>query len=136
MKWLLFKYGLCLFLLLQAGICFSQQEVKKQSAEVYTTAEQMPSFPGGKDAMSKYIRKHLRYPNSAMKNAVHGKVVVRFVVEADGSITHTEIISGLDGDCDKEALRVVSEMPKWDPGMQNGNFVAVYYNLPITFAMF
>jgi protein TonB len=136
MKQTFFKYGICLFLLLQAGISFSQQEEKKQHVTVYTTAEQMPSFPGGKDALSKYMRKHLRYPKSAMKNAVHGKVVVRFVVEADGSITHAEIISSLDSACDKEALRVVRGMPKWDPGMQNGNFVAVYYNLPITFAMF
>jgi periplasmic protein TonB len=134
MKHLLLKYGLCLLLLLYAGFSFSQE--KKAPSEVYTIAEQMPSFPGGKGALSKYISKHLRYPESAMKNAVHGKVVVRFIVAADGSIAHPEILSSLDADCDKEALRVVSEIPKWDPGMQNGNFVAVYYNLPITFAMF
>lgn len=136
MKHIILKYGICLFLLSQAGICFSKQESKKDTATVYTTAEQMPSFPGGKDAMSKYIRKHLRYPKTAMKNAVHGKVVVRFVVEKDGSITNATIINSLDPDCDKEALRVINAMPKWDPGMQNGAFVAVYYNLPITFAMF
>lgn len=130
------KYGFCLFLLLYAGISFSKQESKKDTAEIYTTAEQMPSFPGGKDALSKYIRKQLHYPKTAMKNGVQGKVVVRFVVEKDGSITNANIISSLGPDCDKEALRVINAMPKWDPGMQNGVFVAVYYNLPITFAMF
>lgn len=135
MRYAFWKYGICLFLLSQAGISFAQQS-KSEQGNIYTAAEQMPSFPGGKDALNKYIRKHLRYPKAAMKNATQGKVVVRFVVEADGSISHATIVRSLDAACDKEALRVIREMPKWDPGMQNGHFVAVYYNLPITFAMF
>jgi len=135
MKYTFWRYAVCLFLLSQAGFSFSQ-ESRKQSREVYTTATQMASFPGGKDALNRYINKHLRYPKTAMKNAVQGKVVIRFIVEADGSITNAKVVRSLHAECDKEALKVIKEMPKWDPGMQNGRFVAVYYNLPITFAMF
>jgi len=126
---------LLLFLLLCAGISFSRQTQEALPRKVFTAVEQMPTFPGGKDALNKYIRKHLKYPKAAMKNAVEGKVVLRFIVEADGSISNVEVIRGIDGDCDHEAIRVVEEMPKWDPGMQNGVFVATYYTLPITFAM-
>jgi protein TonB len=129
------KYGLLSFLLLYAGISFSQQDKKDIPREVFTTAEQMPSFPGGKNALNKYIQKHLRYPEKSMKHAAQGKVVLRFIVEPDGSITHAEVLRGMDSECDKVALKAIQEMPKWDPGMQHGVFVAVYYTLPITFAM-
>lgn len=131
------RYAFVIFLLLQAGISFSRQvETDTATRSVYTSAEQMPTFPGGHDALSKYISKHLRYPKQAMKDAVQGKVLIRFIVEADGSISGAAVLKGLDAACDAEALRVIKAMPKWDPGMQNGSFVAVYYNLPITFAMF
>ena len=92
----------------------------------------MPSFPGGEGDLNKYINKHLKYPEKVMQ----GKVIVRFIVEPDGHISNAKIMKSLNAACDQAALKVINNMPPWDPGMQNGTFVAVYYNLPITFALF
>jgi protein TonB len=135
MKKIFYTCFLLLFLLSYAGISFSKQDNKQISREAFTTAEQMPTFPGGKNALTKYIKRHLQYPEKAMKNAVEGKVVLRFIVGADGTVSNIEVVQSLNAECDKEALSVIERMPKWDPGMQNGAFVSVYYTLPITFAM-
>ena len=74
-------------------------------------------------------------PKKARKNNTEGKVVVRFVVDEDGYVTHAEVISGIGSGCDEEALRVVSSMPKWQPGTQNGEPVRVYFTLPIMFKL-
>lgn len=129
------KYGLILLLIFVTGNAFSQEAKKELHREVFTTAEQMPSFPGGRDALNKYIQKHLRYPAKSMKKAIEGRVVLRFIIEPDGELTHAEVIQSMNPECDKAALDIVSKMPKWDPAMQNGAFVAAYYTLPITFAM-
>lgn len=135
MKKIFYTCFLLLFLLSYAGISFSKQDNKQISREAFTTAEQMPTFPGGKSALNKYIERHLRYPEKAMKNALEGKVVLRFIVGADGTVSNIEVVKRLSTECDEEAVSVIEKMPKWDPGMQNGAFVSVYYTLPITFAM-
>ena len=93
--------------------------------------EQMPQFPGGEDALYKFIRLNLKYPVSEPQ--LQGKVICRFIVNADGSVSNPEIIRSLDPEYDKEAIRIVSSFPKFIPGKQNGKNVRIYYTLPIPF---
>jgi protein TonB len=101
--------------------------------EILDFSEIMPEFPGGIEAMQVYIQKNLSYPRWAIENNIKGKVVLSFVVMPDGSIEFSEIERGIGFGCDDEALRVVNEMPKWKPGIQNGKKVAVKFILPIRF---
>ena len=130
------KYSaILLFLLLGAGISFAQGVEPKFPRQILTTVEYAPEFPGGPNALKQFLAKHIRYPKEAYKQDIEGKVVVRFIVEPDGSVTGAEVIRSLSPDCDKETLRVVGKMPLWNPGRQNGAFVAVYYQLPVTFSL-
>lgn len=101
--------------------------------DIYTEVEQAPSFPGGNDALARYLRNNLKYPTIAVENKIKGKVIVGFVVERDGSVSKVRIVRGVDPSLDKEAARVVRAMPKWSPGIQKGRTVRVKYTLPITF---
>lgn len=103
--------------------------------EPLTIAEVMPEFPGGKDALFAYIGKNLKYPQQAVEEGIEGVVFVTFVVEVDGRITGVTVLRGLGGVLDKEAVRVVSGMPNWMPGKQNGKAVRVKYNLPIRYKL-
>lgn len=127
--------GILCFLLLSAGISFAQERTTAIPREVLTEAEQMPEFPGGVAALKTYLAKTIRYPKSAYKHDVQGRVMARFVVEPDGHISNPEIIGSLDEACDEETLRVIRKMPRWHPGRQNNAFVAVYYTLPVTFSL-
>ena len=102
--------------------------------QVFVVVEQMPQYPGGEKAMKQYIVQHVQYPKEALDNGISGVVYVTFVVEKDGSIGGTKILRGIGGGCDEEALRVVSSMPNWTPGMQRGVPVRTQYNIPIRFA--
>ncbi|MCH5231701.1 MAG: energy transducer TonB, partial [Muribaculaceae bacterium] len=86
-------------------------------------------------ALMKWLSNNIRYPEAAQQNDIQGRVVVKFVVEKDGSIGHAEIARGVDKDLDREALRVVNKMPKWQPGKNNGVAVRSYFNLPVTFRL-
>jgi periplasmic protein TonB len=97
-------------------------------------AEIMPRYDGGTEAMMKFIKKKIRIPNSFRYMTVGGTVFVRFVVRPDGKVTDVEVIKGLSKDCDKEAMRVISIMPGWIAGIQNGTSVPVRMVLPIKFA--
>lgn len=107
----------------------------EKGPEAFTSVEKMPEFPGGDEALMKYIIENLRYPQSAAKSGMQGRVIVRFVVAGDGSITNVEVLKGFDYACDKEAVRVVSMMPKWTPGKQSGRNVPVYYTIPIVYKL-
>jgi TonB family protein len=124
-----------LFLLSGAGISFAQQEGNKIQRQILTTVEQMPEFRGGKEALNKFLAKNLRYPKNAYNNKVEGRVVARFIVETDGSISNAEIIDSVSPDCDEETLRVINKMPKWNPGRQNSVAAACYYTLPVSFKL-
>lgn len=103
--------------------------------QVFTVVEQMPMFPGGDAEMMKYLATSIKYPEIAVKNNEQGRVVVGFVVECDGSITDVNILRGVSPSLDKEAMRVVKEMPKWTPGKKDGSVVRVKYQVPIAFKM-
>lgn len=118
------------------GLKTSDMKVeKKVEDKVFDIVEEMPSFPGGQGAMNSYIGNNLQYPERAQKNGIQGRVIIKFVVEKDGSISNVEVNRSVDPDLDNEAMRVIKSMPKWNPGKQNGTEVRVYYNLPMTFRL-
>lgn len=101
----------------------------------YSTYEQMPEFPGGERALFEFINRSLIYPIEAQRLGIQGKVIIRFVVEKTGSIDKVEVIRGVNPDLDAEAMRVVKRLPKWKPGIQDGETVSVWYTLPITYRL-
>jgi protein TonB len=103
--------------------------------KVFDVVEQMPSYPGGQSALMQYLSSNIKYPVVAAENGVQGRVIVQFVVEKDGSVTDVKAVKKVDPSLDKEAERVVSSMPKWIPGKQNGSPVRVKYTVPVTFKL-
>ena len=112
-----------------------EPEVKPKEEEIFVAVEQQAEFPGGQGALMKWLSNNIRYPESAQQNDIQGRVIVKFVVEKDGSIGAATILKGVDKDLDREALRVVKRMPKWQPGKNNGVAVRSYFNLPVTFKL-
>ncbi len=108
---------------------------KEEENKVFDVVEQMPEYPGGQTALMEYLNKNIKYPVVAQENGVQGRVVVKFVVGTDGSVSDVQVVRSVDPSLDREAIRVVSSMPKWIPGKQNGQAVRVYYNLPVTFRL-
>ncbi len=107
------------------------QEVVVGQDSIYRVAEVMPQYPGGPNEMMKYMQENIKYPQSAKANKIEGRVYVTFVVEKDGSITNAAVLRGIDKECDAEALRVVSSMPKWTPGQHKGENVRTQFTIPI-----
>lgn len=114
---------------------FNPKEIKPDANGIYEVAEDMPQFPGGMSKLLEYISKNMQYPAEAQKQKVQGRVVVQMVVDAEGNITNPRILQGVNPLLDKEALRLMKEMPKWTPGKQNGKAVAVKYTLPVMFKL-
>lgn len=108
---------------------------QESQARVYEEVEEMPSFPGGPDALMKWLSNNVEYPVQAQENGVQGRVIVSFVVETDGRIDEAEVARSVDPYLDREALRAVKSMPRWIPGRQNGECVRVRYNVPIAFRL-
>lgn len=105
------------------------------SNRIYDVVEEMPVFPGGSSALIRYIASNVRYPAYAEENEITGNVYVSFVIERDGSVTDVRVTKGVDPSLDKEAVRVVRNMPKWIPGKQNGSPVRVEYSILFPFRM-
>lgn len=105
------------------------------SEQVFSVVEKMPEFPGGQDAILGFITKTMNYPKIAQENGIQGRVVCSFIVNKDGTISETQVISGIDPSLDQEALRIIRAMPKWIPGTQKGNAVRVKYTVPVTFSL-
>ena len=103
--------------------------------EVYDVVEQMPSFPGGISGLRTYLNQNIRYPAEAQENCVQGRVVVSFVVGKDGHISDVTVLRSVDPSLDKEAVRVIRNMPRWSPGKQGGEPVRVRYNVPVSFRL-
>lgn len=105
------------------------------SEAVFQVVEEMPEFPGGIGECLKFLGANIKYPVEAQKKGIQGKVIIQFVVEKDGSISDPVIVRSVDPDLDGEAVRVISIMPKWKPGMQKGQFVRVKYTVPVSFKL-
>lgn len=108
---------------------------KVEEDVIHVTAEFMPEFPGGTAALMKYLGANIKYPTISQEMNVSGRVIVQFVVDKDGTITNPTVARGVDAYLDKEAIRVISSMPKWKPGMQNGKKVRVKYTVPVVFRL-
>ena len=104
-----------------------------QKCIIFCDYEQQPSFPGGMYDLLDYLKENIHWPLGHEEDCIHGKVVVSFVVEKDGSITEAKVVRSLDPAFDAEALRVVASMPKWIPGKFNGEATRTKYCIPITF---
>ena len=103
------------------------------NGKIYKSVEQMPQFPGGEVALMKYLMENVSYPAEAAKNKIQGRVVVQFVVEADGHIGEVKVARSVDKELDEEAVRVIKSLPDFTPGYQDGKPVAVWYTVPVSF---
>jgi|JI10StandDraft_1071094.scaffolds.fasta_scaffold425811_2 protein TonB len=95
----------------------------------------MPLFPGGDDARKKFFSKNMTYPRIPLENGIEGTVIVNFIVGKNGEINDIKIVKSINKELDKEAIRVISLMPNWAPGMNNGKPVKVSFNLPVKFVI-
>ena len=112
------------------------EEEEPEERTIFEVVEQMPEFPnGGMAGLMQYLSKNIKYPTIAQENGTQGRVIVQFVVNRDGSIVDAKVLRGVDPYLDKEAIRVISSMPKWKPGMQRGKAVRVKYTVPVMFRL-
>lgn len=112
-----------------------EEEEEEDEQEIFQVVENDPEFPGGVEALYKYLAQNIKYPQLARENNITGRVYVTFVVEKDGSVTGVRVMRDIGGGCGAEAVRVVKAMPKWKPGKQRGKNVRVQYNLPVNFSL-
>lgn len=115
------------------NITAQNDEPETTVEEIFTVVEKMPQFIGGMEEFYMFLLINIKYPDEARESGVLGRVLVKFVIEKDGSITNVNIAEGIGSGCDKEAIRVIEKMPKWTPGEQRGKKIRVQYTLPISF---
>ena len=110
--------------------------IEEEEADViFQVVERMPEFPGGQAAMNRWLSDNIRYPVVAQEAGIQGRVILQFVVNADGSIVDIQVVRGVDPSLDREAIRVAQAMPRWSPGQQRGQAVRVMFTLPIHFRL-
>ena len=121
----------------ETPIVFIEREEEEEEAEpdIFMKAEVDPSFPGGTAALYKLIAKSVKYPEGARSNGVSGKVYVRFVINQKGEVENASVYRGVDPLLDREAVRVIEALPRWNPGTQRGKPVKVWFTLPINFQL-
>lgn len=109
----------------------------REDEDVLNIVDEQAEFPGGMSAMHEFLKKNMFYPMSAKEAGIQGKCYIRFIVNTDGSISDVRVLHGVPDcpECDKEAVRVVKNMPKWAPGKNSGKAVRTFYNLPIVFKL-
>ena len=111
------------------------EEEEPEEQKIHVVVEKMPEFPGGNEAMSRWLSKNIKYPLIAQENNIQGRVVCQFVVNSDGKIVDVQVVRGVEASLDAEAVRVIKSMPAWTPGRQGGKNVRVKYTLPIRFKL-
>jgi periplasmic protein TonB len=116
-------------------ISFNTLNAQEISNDVFVVVEDPPTFPGGNEAIATYLAKNLNYPNAAHDAKIEGTVYASFIIEKDGTVSNVKIIRGIHPDCDAEVIRVISDMPRWNPGKQRGQPVRVQFNLPVKFRL-
>lgn len=120
---------------IQAPVEIEEKEEEDDEKTIFIIVETMPEFPGGQQALFKFLNENVKYPVIAQENNIQGRVIVQFVVERDGSVTDVQVVRSVDPSLDKEAKRVISSMPKWNPGKQRGKAVRVKYTVPVNFKL-
>ena len=113
----------------------SKEENSDVEDKIFDSVEEMPSFPGGVGALNNWLDNNIQYPKQAKDTGVQGRVIIKFIIEKDGSISNAKVSRSLDTDLDNEALRLVKSMPKWNPGKQNGTEARVRYSVPVNFRL-
>lgn len=103
--------------------------------DIFVDYEQQPQFPGGETALLKYLQENIKYPPKALKDSIQGRVVVQFVVDKAGSVGEVKVVRSVNKDLDDEAVRLIKTLPKFYPGRQNGQAIAVWYTVPVTFKL-
>lgn len=111
------------------------EEETRDEGEIFMIVEEMPEFPGGTEALQRYLAQSVRFPVIAQENGIQGRVYIQFVINQNGEVTNATILRGVDPSLDREALRVVEAMPKWKPGKQRNRPVRVSYTVPINFVL-
>ena len=106
-----------------------------QTDKVYDRVEVMPEFPGGMQGLFEYMQNNVNYPKEAKNQKIEGRVIVSFIVEKDGSISEVHPLTAVHPLLDKEAIRLVNEMPRWKPGTEKGKAVRVSFALPVSFKL-
>jgi periplasmic protein TonB len=110
-------------------------QIVPEEPEIGFFLPEMPVFPGGQEALMKFISENVKYPSQAVDVGLEGRVVVRFVVSADGSVKRISVLKGVDPLLDQEALRVIGLLPKWKPGKNNGTPAPVWFSVPVYFKL-
>ena len=114
---------------------YGPKEATPNNEPTFKVVDEMPKFPGGQEGLMRYLAKNIKYTTMAQQNKEQGKVLVQIVIGKDGNVSNIKILKGASAWLDAEAIRVVRGMPKWEPGKQNGQAVAVEYTFPITFRL-
>ncbi len=118
-----------------AEIIVTEGPAEEETDQIFEFVETFPEPAGGMEGWMKYLSKETKYPTKARRMGIEGTVYVAFVIETDGSITDVQVIRGIEGGCNEEAIRVVENAPKWTPGKQRGRPVRVRMRLPIRFKL-
>lgn len=125
----------CILTIILFSVTISFAQKTDKSKDVFEQVDVVPEYPGGMPAMFDFIGKNLKYPKEAVKNNIQGKVLIKLIIEEDGSISETAIAKSLGYGCDEEVTRVVKAMPKWSPGKKDNQLVRTSFVLPIMFAL-
>lgn len=116
-------------------IVFEEEPEEEEADQVFMIVEEQASFPGGNEAWMKFLSKNLEYPRQAKRMGIEGAVFLSFIVDQQGSISDIQVIRGIGGGCDEEAVRVLKESPKWNPGKQRGRPVKSRMQFRIVFKL-
>jgi TonB family protein len=131
LKWIFYPvFILCVFFFLPL-----HAQDNEKSDKVYTNVDELPEFPGGIESFKKFVTSEIVYPSDAKKEGIQGKVFISFTVNKNGAVIDAKIAKGVHGLLDKEALRVIENMPEWTPGKYKGEIVNVRYTVPVQFAL-
>lgn len=119
----------------QSPVKSNNAQTNVKETKVYDVVETMPTFPGGMGAVMKYLSENIQYPYPVPHEnyGIDGRVICSFIVEPDGTLSNVKVSRSVDPLLDKEAVRVISSMPKWKPGRHEGKNVRVKYTLPVAF---
>jgi protein TonB len=134
------KKFLCIMLLLPISFVVMAQgglksSMLEKSEEVFSSADKMPEFPGGMAAMQNYLATNVQYPLEAQEKGIQGRVICQFIINTDGTVSDVKVMRNVDKLLEAEAIRVIENMPKWNPGIKDNKIVRVKYTLPITFRL-